>query len=281
MKKILYTLNVPTEEGKQYEPEIVAMTLPLMKNYAKKIGAEFVEIKDRKFPDYPIPYEKFQIYDLAKKSGADWNIFADCDALCHKDYWDPTVLLPMDTTASYGTDFTPMRFKPDAYFLRDGRYIGKGNWLGIFSKNCLDYYHPLDDITKEEAVANITPTAQEQANGCTATHLLDDYTVSRNISRYGLKHVLLPELEAARKAGAGYLYHMYAMTSAKKLLLLRKTLLSWILFAVYGPIYTEEINRVNATVNTWDGTISLKDFVSTLPQSEKIFRTFESWGVPL
>jgi hypothetical protein len=111
--------------------------------------------------------------------------------------------------------------------------------------------------------------------------LLDDYTVSRNISRYGLKHVLLPELEAARKAGAGYLYHMYAMTSAKKLLLLRKTLLSWILFAVYGPIYTEEINRVNATVNTWDGTISLKDFVSTLPQSEKIFRTFESWGVPL
>lgn len=205
MKKCLYTLNIGN-----YLPEISAITLPLMERYAKKIGASFHIIMDRKFPKYPIVYEKFQIFELAQKQENDWNIFFDLDSLLHPDFWDLTVALSKDTTCSgYTSDFTPQRFKPDKYFLRDGRFIGKGNWFGIASNWCLDYWHPLEDLTLDEAVKNITPTQDEVNNGIERAHLIDDYTVSRNIAKYGLKHTLLSEIEKSRGIGSGYVWHTY------------------------------------------------------------------------
>ncbi len=49
---------------------------------------------------------------------------------------------------------------------------------------CLDLWRPLDDLTFEEAVQNINITIGERNSGfCTADHLIDDYTLSRNIAR--------------------------------------------------------------------------------------------------
>ena len=74
MKKTLFTLNV-----NKYSPEIVELTYPHLKAYAHKIGAEFVEITERKFKKMPVTYEKLQIFNLGKDN--DWNIFIDADAM--------------------------------------------------------------------------------------------------------------------------------------------------------------------------------------------------------
>ena len=65
----VYTLNID-----DYFPEMMEITVPLMKKYADKIGANFIEINRRKFSDWHIHYEKLQIYELGKE--ADWNILS-------------------------------------------------------------------------------------------------------------------------------------------------------------------------------------------------------------
>ena len=223
MKKTLYTLAV---DG--YEPEITEITFPLLKHYADKIGADFYVIEDRKFEGLPPVYEKFQIWDLSREHGNDWNIFFDADALIHPDFFDVTSVIGKDMTVSYGTDFVPVRFTPDKYFLRDRRWIGKGNWCLIASDWCTDIWHPLDDITFEEAVLNIHPTTLEIASGVIRPeHLIDDYLVSRNIARYGLKHVLIPELMASFPNAAVPFFHQYLVPAEKKVVILRQKLKEW------------------------------------------------------
>ncbi len=222
--KVLFTLAV---DG--YEPDITAITFPLLQRYAGKIGADFHVITERKHPDKPPVYEKFQIYDLIKDMPANWYLFIDADALIHPDLFDVTSVVGKDMTLSYGSDFVPVRFTPDKYFLRDRRWIGKGNWIGVASDWCAaDYWHPLDDITFEEAVANIHPTVEESKTGVIRPeHLIDDYIVSRNIARYGLKHMLIPELMAAYPGAAVPFYHEYRVSGEKKVVLLQQKLREW------------------------------------------------------
>src|SRR5712691_6326868 len=82
VSKILWTLNL---EGK-YSPEITKLTYPLLDHYARKIGAEFKVISERRWPDFPPAYEKLQIHELGR--GAEWNIFMDSDTLVHTDFFD-------------------------------------------------------------------------------------------------------------------------------------------------------------------------------------------------
>ena len=225
MKKTLYTLQV-----NDYAPKMAELTLPFMQRYAKKIGADFYIIKDRKYPDLPPAYEKFQVYELSKERGDEWSIFLDLDVLVHPDFWDITACLPKDTTCSgFTSDFTPQRFKPDEYFLRDGRFIGKGNWMGVFSDWCRDYFRPLDDITPEEAVARITPIENENATMVNSGHLIDDYVVSRNIARYGLKHTLVSELKTKFNTPepSAYMFHEYTITNEEKMMRMYKRIFTW------------------------------------------------------
>jgi len=220
LKKTLYTLAVDN-----YAPEITDITFPLMKRYAEKIGADFYVISERKFPEAPPVYEKFQIYDLSKEHKNDWNIFIDADALIHPEFFDVTALVGKDTTVSNGSDFVPHRFRPNEYTLRDGRFIGKGNWLAFFSDWCRDYYQPLD-IPLEEAIAEIYPTVEETNFGITPCHLIDDYAVSRNIARYGLKHRIVPDMTEFN-IRPGLLAHQYLMPIEQKVVYLQKTLKEW------------------------------------------------------
>jgi hypothetical protein len=205
MNKTLYTLNIGN-----YEPDITSLTFPLFRRYAEKIGADFHIITERKFPDMPVVYEKFQIFELGQRHKNEWNIFFDADTLISPDFWDVTLLLNKDTTCSgMASDFVPQRFRPDRYFCRDGRLIGKGNWCMIASDWCIDVWRPLDDMTLNEAVKNITPTQNEINNGVKPDHLIDDYVVSRNIAKYGLKHILISELERMRNIPSNSLFHTY------------------------------------------------------------------------
>ncbi len=234
-RKTLYTLAV-----NNYAPEICRLTFPLMRRYAKKIGAEFYVIKERKYDEkrYPPVYEKFQIYDLAKEHGDDWSIYFDADTLIHPDFWDVTANLNPDTTLSgYTSDYVPQRFKPDEYFKRDGRFIGKGNWFSCFSNLCHDYVHPLFEIKVEDAIKCIVPIESEVANLTTAGHLLDDWLVSRNIARFGLKHTLLSEQAKLypdqMPDPRNYIYHNYTVNNEQKKAEMQVMITNWVI-DVYG-----------------------------------------------
>lgn len=221
MKKTVYTLIV---DG--FAPKLTAITLPYLKGYAEKIGAEFYVISSRKHPQYPPVYEKIQIYDLGRNN--DWNIYIDADALIHPDTPDPTVQMTKDTTAHYGNDFAPIRWREDNFFWRDGRHLGSGNWFTIASNWCLDLWHPLEDLSFDEAVENIFPTAKEKRNGINREHLIDDYLLSRNMARYGLKATTLRKLwEPLHIDPAGYLYHDYNLSVEEKVIKTDMKLKEW------------------------------------------------------
>jgi hypothetical protein len=224
-KKVIYTLNIG-----RFAPEVTELTYPMIEDYARKIGAEFVIMTERKFPEWPVTYEKFQIYELAQKLGADWNIYIDSDALVHPDTPDFTELLSKDTVSHHGADFAPMRWTYDRFFRRDGRHIGSGNWFTLGSDLCIELWRPLDDLTPEEAFANIQPTAQELQSGVIDPHhLIDDYTCSRNIAKYGLKFIPIRKLmdQFGFQGGGYFFYHHYLCPPEAKLVEMHKVLKEW------------------------------------------------------
>jgi hypothetical protein len=215
MKKTVFTLCVD-----DYAPEIIALTFPLIRHYAEKIGADFFVITERMFPEWPVVYEKFQIYTLAREMGNDWNIFIDADALVHPDMADVTAHLRPDTVMQYAKDMSSVRWTQDEYMQRDGRCIASCNWFCVFSSLCLDVYHPLEDMTLAQAVANIYPVNEENVFGIRPDHLIDDYTVSRNIARYGLKYETWPEIQKPFGGPFFWMFHWFMRSDQEKLVML-------------------------------------------------------------
>ena len=224
MRKTVYTLNVG-----DYAPEIRALTYPLLRGYAAKIGAEFVELTGRCFPEWPVNYEKFQVFRYAQEHPADWHFFFDADTLIHPETPDWSELLSKDTVAHNGADVAPIRWiHSDPYFRRDGRHIGSCTWCVIWSDWCHDLWQPLRDLTLEQALANIQPRIGEQLAGLDRAHLLDDYLLSRNIARFGLKFTTLLDLQQRLKLdGSDFFRHFYMTPTATKVAELEATLVGW------------------------------------------------------
>lgn len=220
-KKTIFTLNVDN-----YSKDITDLTYPLLKRYADKIDADFHIISDRKHPELPPVYEKMQIYDLGRKMKNDWNIYIDSDALVHPDMFDITEFIKKDTVCHNGSDMANNRWRYDKYFQRDGRHIGSCNWLTVGSDWCLDLWRPLD-IPFQEAVENIFPIQNELNTVITKEHLIDDYTLSRNIARYGLKFKSVIQIMEELGDKGSYLWHQYTITTDKKVKDLRRILANW------------------------------------------------------
>jgi hypothetical protein len=233
MKKTLFTLDV----GK-YEPKITALTFPFLERYAEKIGADFHVITERKFPQFAPVYEKLQIYELGR--GSDWNIFFDADTLVHPDLFDVTNHLDKDTVLHWSSDMAGNRWRYDNYFRRDGRHIGSGNWFSVASDWCLDLWHPLDDLTPEQAIGNIFPTVSERNLGIHSEHLIDDYTLSRNIAKYGLKFKSFQELQKELKRETeNYFFHNYMLLGEQKLAQMKGRIRTWELNGSAQPVEAE------------------------------------------
>ena len=225
MKKTLYTLNI-----NGYNPEITALTYPLIKRYADKIGAEFYIISERHWPvSYAPVYEKLQIYYLQQERGDDWSIFMDGDTLVHPDMFDITEFIGKDTVCHNGADMANNRWRYDQYFRRDGRHIGSCNWLAVASDWCRDLWHPLEegDLTYEQALENIFPIQQELNTVITRDHLIDDYVLSRNIARYGLHFKTVLGLQAELNDKGNYFWHVYTITGDEKVVEMKKVLDNW------------------------------------------------------
>lgn len=219
MTKTIFLLNIDN-----FQPQVTKLTYPFIRCYADRIGADIHIIRERKFPDWPITYEKLQIYDLAKGDG--WFLYIDSDALLHPEFLDLTAHLPLDTVACYGRDVADVRWKMDSYFLRDGRHIGWGNWFAVASHQCLDLWHPLD-ITLPEALANIRPTPNELAHGVTPGHLIDDYTLSRNVARYGLKFRTFKDIWKDLGLDNMLVQHQYTLSPDEQAKAHMKLILDW------------------------------------------------------
>lgn len=224
MKKTIYTLNIC-----DYSPDICALTYPLMRAWADKIGAAFHVIRDRKWPDMPPVYEKLQIYDLARERGDDWSIFLDGDTLVYPNMFDPTEFLHRREVFCHMNDMANMRFRSNDIFRRDGRSIGWTNWLAIASSWCRDLWHPLEDMTFSEAVANITTTLEERNKGITPDHLIDDYVLSYNVAKYGLHFKTFPAMlqSLGMDPKAQAFWHNYTFSEEQKVVEMRKVLQSW------------------------------------------------------
>lgn len=220
MKKTIYTLNI----DRNYSKDITNFTYPLLKQYAHKIGADFYEITKRKFLDFPITYEKCQVYELGRKAKNDWNIFIDCDTVVHPDTPDWTIFLKKDTCCHHGSDLAPIRWRTDRVFWRDGRNIGSCTWFCIASDWTIEMFKPLDDITLEEAVASIFPTNTEAKAGYAPERLIEDYVFSRNIAKYGLKFTTLRQLYPTLGLQEGFLWHAYMMPQEEKAVRIEKLL---------------------------------------------------------
>ena len=231
MKKTIFTLNIDN-----YCPNICEITYPLIKRYAKKIGADFHIINKRKFSkDFPVTFEKFQVYELSKQMGNDWNIFLDSDTVVHPEAIDWTNFLNKDTILFNGIDMGAVRWRYDNNFLRDGRNIGACTWNVTWSDMCQDLWKPLAENEARFAIENnIFPTVHEINTVITKDHLIDDYTLSRNIAKYGLKvntvedsHIGEGLKKKIKLPDANFYWHIYTETVEQKIVLMKKLIEDW------------------------------------------------------
>jgi glycosyltransferase involved in cell wall biosynthesis len=222
MKKAIFLLNI-----NNYAPGITELTYPLIERYAKKIGAEIKMITERKFPGFPVQYEKFQIYELAQEMGNDWNIYFDSDLLIHPDMFDITNFVGKDMVLFNEIDMSGNRYTYNKYFMRDGRNIGTTSWFNMCSDWTLDLWHPFEGSYEEE-IKGIFPIVKEEKAGIDAAHLFDDFVVSQNVARYGLNVRLFQDiLRELRRPEEEYLCHRYTMSEPEKVEWMHMVLKGW------------------------------------------------------
>jgi hypothetical protein len=229
MTKTIFLLDIDN-----FAPELKKITLPFIQLYAERIGANIHFITERKFPQWPVTYEKLQIYELAKEFKSDFNLYIDLDTLIHPECPDFTIYLPKGTIAFHASDVSHIRFRTDDYFLRDGRYIAPGNWFMIASDLCLDLWRPLD-LSLEEILNNINPTPKEIKNGITREHLIDDYVLASNISRFGLRFKSFEEIYKERGFNE-CLQHEYTLSIPEKIEYMKNVIKKWNIAHYLGDV---------------------------------------------
>ena len=178
MKNIIHVLNI-----NNFFPELFSFTYPTIESYAKKYGYMINIIRERKFPDYPINYEKLQVYEDGK--GADLNILCDADMLIHpqfpniQDFFNPKYVAFNDAyNISWKYHVDKIR-----YFVRDGRDVGIATNFVVSSKLTHDIWEPLSLSHKD-----IEELAKKENTKRGWGHYADEFALSYNLAKYGLKY---------------------------------------------------------------------------------------------
>ena len=173
MKSVaIWTLNIPNN-GIPYLPKLCEITHKSISEYAQRIGADFNIITQRKFPAWPVTYEKMQLYELGTEY--EDNLLVDSDLLIREDFPDFRNIIPKQNIGLYTAFDADKFYAPDKYFLRDGRKIGCSATMIYSSDFTHDIWTPLE-ISFEEARSNIK-----------FDYNIDEYCISRNLARFGLK----------------------------------------------------------------------------------------------
>lgn len=179
MKKALVTMDI------NYPKDITKITFPYLKKYAQKIGADFITIDKRIYPECPLNIEKFQLYDISKDY--DWTIWIDADAIIHPYCFDLTEIYPKEYVILDSRTYInlPYHFKHNIYTKRDGRGYRVPTWITVFSDWTRDLWKPYKDPMKY--VDEIMSGSWGLQGECDPKLHIDDYLVTRNLSKYGLK----------------------------------------------------------------------------------------------
>lgn len=159
MKKRVYVLNI-----NNYLPEVCKITLPLIKNYADKLGAEFMIIDEQKTPDLPVTYEKLQIYELGKDY--DWNILIDADMVIHPNMYNVFRFLP--------TGYIGVWHQYNGRILHENLDLGIATNFLVVPRTHHEVWKPFDN-------------PYERLKGLERKFILDEYCVSYNVKRLGYK----------------------------------------------------------------------------------------------
>lgn len=196
MKKLLVTLDIG-----DYDREITNITFPYMKQYAKNIGADFHVITQRKFPDFPLMLEEFQMYEFS--NSYDWIIFLDADCLINPNGKDLTKLVDDDVV------LIAKHNSPRHHFFSNN-IEGKYNlqyyapfFFLVFHKNSRDCVKPYDNPYDYYSHINLDSSHPEMMSYMKIrTHLsekeikdtlIDEFLLTLNLHKYNIKTASLQE----------------------------------------------------------------------------------------
>jgi hypothetical protein len=196
MKKLLITLNI-----NDYDKEITGLTFPYMKEYAQNIGADFHIIKQRKFSNFPLMLEEFQMYKFAEIY--DWIIFLDADCLINPKGVDLTTLVEEDRVLIAKYNSPTHHFYPENV---EGNYnlqYYAPFFFLVFHKNCRDCVKPYENPYDYYEYINLNSTHPEMEMYMNMrTHLseeeikgtlIDEFLLTLNLHRYNIKTASLQE----------------------------------------------------------------------------------------
>ena len=185
MRKLIHVVNI-----NNFFPELFALTSPTIRSYAERNGYMINMITERKFPDYPLHYEKFQVYEDGKE--AEVNILCDADMLIHPQFPDVTTFLQRDSIAFNDNYNISWKYHVDRikYFMRDGRDVGIATNFVVSSDLTHDVWEPLslsqkdiEDLAKKENTESENDPSQRGWG-----HYADEFALSYNMAKYGLKY---------------------------------------------------------------------------------------------
>ena len=184
MRKLIHVVNI-----NDFFPELFALTYPTIRSYAERNGYMINMITERKFPDYPINYEKMQVYEDGKN--AEVNILCDADMLIHPEFPEVTEFLKRDSIAFNDNYNISWKYHVDRirYFMRDGRDVGIATNFVVSSDWTHDVWEPLSLSQKDiEDLAKKENTDTGGADGRGWGHYADEFALSYNMAKYGLKY---------------------------------------------------------------------------------------------
>ncbi len=179
MKKTIHCCYI-----NNYFPELWELTFPSIQAYANRINADLNIINTRKFPEWHINYEKFQVYEMGRDSDA--NFLIDCDVLIHEKFPDFSTGITFPHHIAFNDNYNAsdkFDLTDNICFQRDGRDVGIASNAVISFKSTHCVWEPLD-ITPEEGelITQVRPGD------------IDEYALSYNMSKYGLKYTgITPE----------------------------------------------------------------------------------------
>lgn len=171
-KKCVHVVATP-----DYSPELCSITLPTIRGYANRIGADFNLISTRKFPSFPVNYERMQIHEAG--ASYEWNINIDADMIIGKALPDITdsahaaivrIVMKFDADAFFNIN-------DDVYFKRDGRNAGIVDAFVVTSRLTHDLWEPLAGT-----FTSYSPVFKDGN-----TRRISEYCISRNLAKYGLQ----------------------------------------------------------------------------------------------
>ena len=220
MRKLIHVVNI-----NDFFPELFALTYPTIRSYAERNGYIINMITERKFPDYPINYEKMQVYEDGKN--AEVNILCDADMLIHPQFPDVITFLNRQSVAFNDNYNISWKYHVDRipYFMRDGRDIGISTNFVVTSDWTHDLWEPLpfgkdflETLAKKEATEGVN---DPQARGW--GHYADEFALSFNLAKYGLKYTGVTWEDWMRP----WLVHVGTGNTTESLQIARQTLEEW------------------------------------------------------